>query len=385
MADSKELVPAHALVRPGFIDELVPSSKQITLGYNRSYRCLAKFPKCEKLIRSRALETQLLYSSSEATLWKCMGASENQVSTLFPNLIDAVEKNKPTMAIRYLENARHWITDIIQQVDKIIERYDQHNQDVSTTISDIITEKRKAEKKSHDLSNEIKILEDTLEKLNKELTMISNKLRETESQICSKSHELETYVNNVASTDRDLTIFAAFVPFIGIITKSIYDAATGPDISQKTRALENELNRLTSEKNSMKHQEWTVQLKIHTEKVKLAQKKSEQGAIPDPVPLGEVQQCLTKIQDILIQLKSFWEKVLAMIDTIKHKTFVDEDLVDDTEEKELFISSIQEASKVWKSFSVFCGEATQTFREQTKGAYKFLETDPSALSNEAWI
>ena len=70
------------------------------------------------------------------------------------------------------------------------------------------------------------------------------------------------------------------------------------------------------------------------------------GAIPDTVYLGEVQQCLTKIQNILIQLKSFWEKALSMLEALREKTFVDENLVDDPEEKDLFISSIQEASKV---------------------------------------
>ncbi|KAL7872570.1 hypothetical protein SRHO_G00075530 [Serrasalmus rhombeus] len=314
----------------------------------------------------------------------CMGTSENLVSTLFPKLIYAVEKNKPTMAIRYLEKAKPWITDIIQQVDKIIERYDRHNHDVSTTTSDIITEKRETEKKSNELSTEIKAMEDALEKLNAELKTFNEKVAEIEKQIGNKSQELETHVKSVTSKNKGLGIFASVVPFFEAILNSILNVNTGPGVAEKTRALENELNRLTSEKNSLKMQEWNVQLKVIDEGMKLAQKKIYQGAIPDPVHLGEVQQCLTKIQHILIQLKSFWEKVLAMLESIRDKTFVDEDLVDDPEEKELFISSIQEASKVWKSFGHFCGEATQIFKEQTRDAYKFLETDPSSLSTEVW-
>ncbi|KAL6485521.1 hypothetical protein MHYP_G00049130 [Metynnis hypsauchen] len=227
-------------------------------------------------------------------------------------------------------------------------------------------------------------MEDALQKLNEELKTFNEKVAEIEKQISDKSQELETHVKGVTSTNKGLGIFASVVPFVEAILNSMLNVNTGPDVAEKTRALENALNRLTSERNSLKMQEWTVQLKVIDEGMKLAQKKIDQGAIPDPVHLGEVQQCLTKIQHILIQLRSFWEKVLAMLESIRDKTFVDENLVDDPEEKELFISSIQEASKVWKSFGLFCGEATKIFKEQTRDAYKFLETDPPNPKSEAW-
>ncbi|KAI4904422.1 hypothetical protein NFI96_008450, partial [Prochilodus magdalenae] len=348
MADSKELVPVYSMVAPGFIEELVPSSKQISLMYHLSYLCLAKFPECERMIRSQALETQLLYSSSEAVLWKCMGTSENLVSTLFPKLVYSMEKNNPAMAVRYLENARTWITEIIQDMDETVQRYDEHNRNVSATTSDIIKEKRKTEEMASKLSTEINAMEDALEKLKQKLKQISNKVTETENQISSKSRELEEYVKRVKKTDQDLTIVAAVVPLIGIIVKSIYDAATDTGIAETTKALENQLNRLNSDKNYLKQQEWNLQLKVNEYQKKLAQKKRDHGAIPDPIHLGEVQQCLTKVQNILIQLKSFWEKVLAMLGVIQDKTFTDECLIKDPEEKDMFVSSIQEALKIFR-------------------------------------
>ncbi|KAG9282323.1 hypothetical protein AMEX_G964 [Astyanax mexicanus] len=384
MEESKDLVLSQALVKPDFIEELLPSSQRVSLLYHLSYLCSAKFPKCEKLIRAQALETRLLYSSSEATLLKCMGTSQNLVSTLFPRLIFAVEKEKPTMAIQYLEKARKWITDIIQEVEKIVDRYDLHNKDVNSTTSDIITEKRDTEQKAKELNTEIKAMEEALEQLKMNQKTIADSIETLEKQIQSKSSELEKHVREVTSKDKGLGIFAAVVPFIGAIVKSIYDSATGPGVAAKTKALENELNRLNSEKAALKQQEWTLQLKIIDEGMVLAKKKIELGVVPDPVHLGEVQQCLSKIQNILIQLKSFWQTVNSMLGVLKDKTFVDEDLIDDPEVKELFVSSIQEATKVWRSFGCFCGEATNIFKQQIEGAYKFLESDPTSLSKEAW-
>lgn len=69
--------------------------------------------------------------------------------------------------------------------------------------------------------------------------------------------------------------------------------------------------------------------------------------IPSPVHLKDVQQCLSRIQQILLQLKMFWEKVGALLDTLKEKTFVNEDLIEDLEDmKEEFLQSIKIAGEV---------------------------------------
>ncbi|KAL7872571.1 hypothetical protein SRHO_G00075540 [Serrasalmus rhombeus] len=118
----KEVVPVTSVWSSGFVEELLPSSQQVCLLYHISYLCLAKFPKLERLLRMRAVETQLLFGSSEAVLLKCVGTSQNLVSSLFPMLIHAVEKNKPVLAIKYLEKARTWIMEIIHDVEKMVDR-----------------------------------------------------------------------------------------------------------------------------------------------------------------------------------------------------------------------------------------------------------------------
>ncbi|KAL0150650.1 hypothetical protein M9458_054067, partial [Cirrhinus mrigala] len=55
---------------PEFLQELLPSAKRTALLYHLSYLCLGSFPKLERLIRERALDTQLLFGSSEAVLMK---------------------------------------------------------------------------------------------------------------------------------------------------------------------------------------------------------------------------------------------------------------------------------------------------------------------------
>lgn len=71
------------------------------------------------------------------------------------------------------------------------------------------------------------------------------------------------------------------------------------------------------------------------------------GAIPDPEHLKDVQQSLFRIQQILVSLKKFWEKVGAMLDTLKENTFTGEDLIDDLDDlEEEFLTSIEAAGKV---------------------------------------
>lgn len=70
------------------------------------------------------------------------------------------------------------------------------------------------------------------------------------------------------------------------------------------------------------------------------------GEIPSPVHLTEVQQCLYQIQQILVDLKKFWEKVGVTLDTLKDKTFVGEYIIDLEDLKDEFLASIEEAGKV---------------------------------------
>ncbi|KAI4881844.1 hypothetical protein NFI96_029384 [Prochilodus magdalenae] len=384
MADSKQVIPGNSEWNTGFTEELLPSSQQVCLLYHISYLCLAKFPKLERLLRMRAVETQLLFGSSEAVLLKCVGTSKNLISSLFPMLTHAIEKNKPTLAIKYLEKARVWITEIIQDVEKIVQRYEVHNKDVATTTSDVITEKTETEKVLVQLSKEIEVLTDEIQKLEVQLKETNEKLAQKEKEIEAKNLELQSVVKDAAAKNKVFGIFASIVPFIGQIVSSIYKAVTAPGVAEKVKAFEIQLNQLTSDKVSLKQEVWDLEVETIDLRMKLAKLQIDQGVIPEPTQLGEVQTYLSKIQKILIQLQKFWEHVFILLGIIKNKTFVGEDLVEEPELKEQFLLSIQDASQSWKSFGGSCCKAAQIFRVKSKDAYSFLEIDPSSLSEDVW-
>ncbi|ROI50558.1 hypothetical protein DPX16_0591 [Anabarilius grahami] len=225
-----KLVISESSWSPEFIQELLPSAERTALLYHLSFLCLGGFPKLERKIRDQAIETQMLFGSSEAVLLKCAGTSSNLVTSLFPILIKAVEKNKPKLAVIYLEKARTWIKDIIRAVDDMVERCD-----------------------------------------------------------------------------------------------------------------------------------------------------------PSPVHLKEVQRCLDQIRQILVDLNKFWKKVAVMLETLKDKTFVGEDLIKDLEDmKEAFLESIEDAKQDWKTFGECCQRAQNIFSIQSRTAYQFLEVNPSSLSKDEW-
>ncbi|KAL0195205.1 hypothetical protein M9458_008777, partial [Cirrhinus mrigala] len=55
------------------------------------------------------------------------------------------------------------------------------------------------------------------------------------------------------------------------------------------------------------------------------------------------QLCLSQIQQILVELKKFWEKVDVILHGLKDKTFAGDELVDMEDMKDEFISSIENA------------------------------------------
>ncbi|XP_065106131.1 uncharacterized protein [Paramisgurnus dabryanus] len=379
--DSKALVQWS----PSFVEELLPAAQKTALLYNLSYLCLANFPTLERIIRTRAVETQLLFGSSDATMLKCILTSENLVQSLFPMLEKAVEKNKPVLAVKYLEKARAWIKDIIKDVDRIVERYDLHNKDVATSTSDVIKEKLDTEKVMKEKDQELKNNEEALNQLKAELQKASTELAEVEKKINAKSQELQGFSRSITQTSKGLGIFAALVPFIGLIVKSIYDAAKDHEHSAKMKALEAELNNLIADKSVLKNKEWQFQLQIIDWQMKVSKASFERSSIPDPIHLSEVQNSLTKIQAILIQLKNFWESVAQMLDSLEKKTFVGEDLIEDLcELKDEFVQSIRAAKVAWGCFAAGCNKASAIFKLNTRDAYKFLEVSPSSLSKEEW-
>nr|XP_055056774.1 uncharacterized protein LOC129441063 [Misgurnus anguillicaudatus] len=370
---------------PSFVEELLPAAQKTALLYQLSYLCLANFPTLERIIRARAVETQLLFGSSDATMLKCILTSENLVQSLFPMLGKAVAQNKPILAIKYLAKAQVWIKDIINDVDKIVQRYDLHNKDVATSTSDVIKEKIETEKKMSEKDQELKQTEVALNQLKAELQKASKELAEAEQKINAKSQELQDFARSVTQISRGLGIFAALVPFAGLVVKSIYDAIKDPGNAAKMKRLEAELNNLISDKTALKNKEWELQLQIIDWQMKVSRASFERSSIPDPIHLSDVQSSLSKIQAVLIQLKNFWESVAQMLDYLEQKTFVGEDLIDDLSElKDEFLDSIKAAEGAWCSFGKGCKKASAIFKLNTRDAYKFLEVSPSSLSKEEW-
>ncbi|KAK2870505.1 hypothetical protein Q8A67_024897 [Cirrhinus molitorella] len=383
MANSKAVVPSDFSWSPEFLQELLPSAERTALLYHLSYLCLGSFPKLERLIRERAIETQMLFGSSETILLKCVGTSHNLVHSLFPMLMKAVEKNKPNLAVRYLEKARAWIDDIIRAVDDMVKRYEQQSRSVGTCTSDVFQEQKETEKQQTQHSNEMKSLEETIKKLEEEFKKYAKDIEEMEKKIEGKNSELQDHIKSVSRTSNGMGILAALVPFIGPIIKSIYDTVTDPGVAAQTQALNAELTRLNSEKSNLQNKEWAIQVKLTDLQLQLANSKIQLGVIPSPVHLKDVQQCLSRIQQILFQLKMFWEKVGSLLDTLKKKTFVDEDLIEDLDDmKDEFLQSIKIAGEYWNTFGGCCQSAQGVFSVQSKDAYKFLEINPSSLSED---
>ncbi|CAM4724436.1 unnamed protein product [Leuciscus chuanchicus] len=151
------------------------------------------------------------------------------------------------------------------------------------------------------------------------------------------------------------------------------------------KALEAELNTLIADKTALKQKQWQVQLQMMDLEKKAAKASFDRNSIPGPVYLPEVQKSLTKIQDILIQLKNFWESVGQLLDSLEQTTFVGEALIEDLDElKDVFLDSIKIATEAWSCFGAGCQQASVIFKLQNKDAYKFLEVSPSSLSKEEW-
>ncbi|KAL0150646.1 hypothetical protein M9458_054063, partial [Cirrhinus mrigala] len=255
-------------------------------------------------------------------------------------LLTAVQKNKPVLAVRYLEKARTWINDIIRSVDDMVKRYNQQNRSVATCTSDVIQEQKETEEKITKNTKEVESLQEAVDKLEEDLRKHTRHMEELERKIDNKNRELQDHITK--SSKKRFGVPRALVPFFA----AIQDSITDPAIAAKIQSLNAELSRLNSEKISLQNKEWTIQVHLTDLQLKLATSKIELGVIPSPVHLNDVQQCLSRIQQILIQLQKFWEKVGTLLDTLKEKTFVGEDLIEDLDDlKQEILSSIETAGK----------------------------------------
>ncbi|KAG1931148.1 uncharacterized protein LOC120473344 [Pimephales promelas] len=381
MSDSQEIVIA---ITPDFIKELLPSAQRTALLYHLSYLCLAKFPKLERVLRQRAVETQLLFGSSEALLLKCAATSKNLVSTLLPALKIAVEEDESILAIKSLEKARAWITEIVDKVGQMVDRYEKHNHSVASCSSDVILEKSLTEEKKAQTTTEIEAQEKAVKDLEDELKNNHQKIIQIETTIKQKNQDLYNHVKATSKKSNDGGFLSALVPFIEAVVKLFTKSDDDSEAAATVQVLSSELTQLSIEKSSLMSKEWSIHVRMTDMQLKLATMKIENGSIPDPVHLNDVQKCLSRIQNILIQLQKFWESVSVMLEALKDETFAKEDFILKRNMKATFLESINSAKGHWKAFGESCLHAKSIFSLQTKDAYKFLENSPSALTPEQW-
>ncbi|XP_041727708.1 uncharacterized protein LOC121558378 [Coregonus clupeaformis] len=386
MSSDTAVIPSnHQMDSPDFIRDLLPAAEKTALLYNVSYLCLAKFPSLERIIRANAVEAQMLFSSSEALLLLCVSTSDNMVKTLLPMLVAAVKKNKPVVAVKFLAKANQWIHDLIKEVESIVEGYKKLNNGVATVTSDVISTKVETEDKKRKLTQEEERQNNSVNEYNRKLSDIQSDLNEVNRKIDDADTELRELVNGIASRNKKFGIAAAVVPFLGMIIDAIQKGINDPGDSAAIQLGMQKMNHLQQDKTRLSRNEWEAQTLLMKSQMVLSRATFELGSVPDPVHLAEVQTCLTRIQQILLQLKSFWEKIGVMVTNLQQKTFAGEDLIDVLSDfKEEFLDSLQVAEEAWKTFGGRCQKVMGMYSVQSKDAYKFLETNPSSLNQQEW-
>ncbi|XP_043084804.1 uncharacterized protein LOC122331306 [Puntigrus tetrazona] len=278
-----------------------------------------KVPEFERKIRANAIETQLLFGSSEVLLLKCAATSRNLVSALLPGLKVAVEKDKSNLAIKSLEKAKEWMTEIIDKVKEMVERYDTHNGKVAACTSDVIAVKDDTEKKIEKNIQEIKNLRGEVTELQEKLKKITGEMNKIDETMAQKNQELQDCIREASRKRNRLGFFTALVPFVGPLVNAIFSSNISGDLAARIQVISNELSRLSNEKSNLRNQEWKMHVSLTDLQLKLVNMIMKYESIPDPVHLNDVQICLSRIQQILIQIRTFWETVSEMLGALKKR------------------------------------------------------------------
>ncbi|XP_039512121.1 golgin IMH1-like [Pimephales promelas] len=344
-----------------FMQELLPSAERTALLYHMSYLCVGKDPELERLLRKQAVETQLLFGSSEALLMKCVRTSESFVTSLLPNLKLAAEKNKPQLAFKFLEKAKDRIGDIIIDVKDFVKRYNEHNSDVASSTSDINTVKEEMKTMQQQQSSEMEELQKMIDVLEANLLNISKDIEDYEKK---KNEEINEFFIRTTGTKEE---------------NDLQNKMTSTSDKDQIMALYADLQK------RLKEREWDIQNQLMDNQQKMAKLKTGNGQMPIITHLDEVQKYLSRIQKILVQLQKFWEKVGSLLDMLKERTFAGDVWIEDlTDMKEEFLESIDAAQEEWIKFGINSKKAYDIFSVQAIEAYRFLEISPSSLSEEEW-
>lgn len=256
-----------------------------------------------------------------------------------------------------------------------------------------LLKKKETEQKQQQQTVEMKALQKIVEDLEENLQNINKKTEDSEKKIEEKNAEIQQFISKITDTKEEQTSkmgskvswFSMMVPFAG----SVYDYLCKLIKSRSDKivieAFNTALSTLTKEQQRLKEQQWDIQNKLMDKQLKLAKLKIEDGQLPSGSHLDEVQMCLSRIQQILVQLQKFWEKVASLLDTLQKETFAREACIKDLADlKEYFLESIDAAEEGWKKFGISCMKANQIFSVQSSQAYSFLEINPSSLTKDEW-
>ncbi|KAM6953857.1 uncharacterized protein FYW47_014473 [Aplochiton taeniatus] len=230
------------------------------------------------------------------------------------------------------------------------------------------------------LRKNVEMVQARLDKAN--VTMVAKEVELNEAE-----QTLKTIIQEVASRDRKFGIAAAVVPIFGLLVDAIQKSVNSPNDRASMDTAKITIDRLQKDRVILANEVGRTESDLMHEQFKVTTSALALNAIPDPVHLPEVQANLTRIQKILLQLKSFWEKIRVLVVDLQQKTFAAEDLIEllsDADFKKEFIDSIALAGQAWSSFRIGCSDIVGIFNAKNKDAYKFLEINPSTLTPEEW-
>ncbi|XP_036376433.1 uncharacterized protein LOC118772279 [Megalops cyprinoides] len=371
MSHSKEMVPiSNDMELSVPVSDLLLAAKKTALLFHMSYLCMANFPALERELRAKATDAQLLFSSSASLLIECASTSENMVNILLPILRHAAEKYKPLIAVKYLEKAKRWIHGLVDDVDEKVQMYGTLDKDVGSTASDVVSTKIKTEEKIKHQTKEIK-----------DLQKVVDTYKDRQKDINAEYDHMREIVKDVASRNRKFAIVAAVVPILGPLINEIQHGVHDAQDQAAVKSAKITLQQLNEKKAGLSQQEAKLEGELMTSQMSLATANIDLGSVPDPTNLNEVQMCLSRVQQILLKLRAFWEGITVMLDNLRQRTLAGSEITEDLKE---FLDSLDIAGKCWKTSGDLCLSVRGTFSAQSKDTYKFLEVSPSSLSKEEW-
>ncbi len=148
---------------------------------------------------------------------------------------------------------------------------------MASSTSDVVKKKLLV---AEDIKNKNLEIEENQNKLNAlklNLQKNTEELAEIERKINHKSQEIQKFARSITQKSKGFRIFAAIVPFIGLLLKNIYDAVRDPENVAHMKVLEAELNNLFAEKTVLKQNQWQLELHIIDWQMKCAKANFEQS------------------------------------------------------------------------------------------------------------